>query len=78
MHKQPKALTLLTALLLSALASACSSTGDGKDQDLDDDRTYVTGTRIPYKGAQPIKNLDKNDVRESIRQQDLSRNPASN
>ncbi|MCV2369192.1 hypothetical protein [Roseateles oligotrophus] len=77
MNQEQRTSVIMIALLMSFVASGCSSTGAKNDADQDEDRTYVTGTRIPYRGPLYVGKMDKNDVRDSIRVQDMSRNPGS-
>ncbi|RQO63473.1 hypothetical protein DBR47_02770 [Paucibacter sp. KBW04] len=61
----------LTATLIGVGAlSACSSPANLKSAADDDvQRTYVTGSRIPYKGAQPIAKADKEFAKDALREQ---------
>lgn len=65
-----RSLSLMGMLFGTVALSACS-TPDNLKSAADDDvqRTYVTGSRIPYKGAQPVAKGDKEFAKDALREQ---------
>ncbi|MCV2358499.1 hypothetical protein LNV08_05870 [Paucibacter sp. TC2R-5] len=65
-----RALGLGCLLVLAGAVGGCSAGAGGKAVANDDiEKTYWTGSRIPYKGQQPIAKGDKEFARDAIREQ---------
>jgi len=68
-----KTLLAMVGAGLLCLITACSSPDLKKAADQDvDDKSYMTGSRIPRKGAQPVGVTDKSFAEEALRQQRAS------
>ncbi|WP_156421986.1 hypothetical protein [Paucibacter sp. KCTC 42545] len=67
-----RAIGLSLLAVFTAAMSACSSTAVAVNSDSNlDDKSYVTGSRLPRKGAQPVTPADQEFAREALRQQKL-------